>query len=161
MAVETDNGKAADYEQVRNARIEENRRRMQELGLLNLAKEVSREVSDVRKKRHRPQTEKKPPPVSTPAPARRSSRLQNATPVSYAELPNWHGKEETTHNPEIYTEQHEKLLGSYESEWVLFEDGYGPDGNRIYDAVKGKTCHQCSVKDNKCELVNNCVGNIT
>lgn len=44
---------------------------------------------------------------------------------------------------EIYTEEHERLLGNTEKTWVLFVDGYGNDGNRIYDPVKGKTCHQC------------------
>lgn len=45
--------------------------------------------------------------------------------------------------PEIYTEEHEKLLGHTERCWTLFEDGYGKDGKRIYDSVRGKTCHQC------------------
>ena len=45
--------------------------------------------------------------------------------------------------PEIYTEEHEKLLGPCEQDWELFKDGFGPDGNRIYDSAIGKTCHQC------------------
>lgn len=45
--------------------------------------------------------------------------------------------------PEMYTEEHEKLLGTYENEWVLFVDGYDSNHNRIYDQVTGKTCHQC------------------
>ena len=45
--------------------------------------------------------------------------------------------------PEIYTEEHEKLLGPCEQNWELFKDGFGPDGNRIYDSAIGKTCHQC------------------
>ena len=45
--------------------------------------------------------------------------------------------------PEIYTEEHEKLLGNTEKTWTLFVDGYGRDGKRIYDPVRGKTCHQC------------------
>ena len=45
--------------------------------------------------------------------------------------------------PEIYTQEHEKLLGHTERSWTLFEDGYGKDGKRIYDSVRGKTCHQC------------------
>lgn len=44
---------------------------------------------------------------------------------------------------EIYSEEHEKLLGSTEKSWALFVDGYGKDGKRIYDPVRGKTCHQC------------------
>jgi hypothetical protein len=45
--------------------------------------------------------------------------------------------------PEFYTEEHEKLLGNTEKSWTLFVDGYGKDGRRIYDRVRGKTCHQC------------------
>lgn len=45
--------------------------------------------------------------------------------------------------PEVYTEEHEKLLGSTELSWTPFVDGYGKDGKRIYDPIKGKTCHQC------------------
>lgn len=45
--------------------------------------------------------------------------------------------------PEVYTEEHAKLLGKTERSWTFFVDGYGEDGRRIYDPVKGKTCHQC------------------
>lgn len=45
--------------------------------------------------------------------------------------------------PEIYTEEDEKLLGSAKSEWRLFVDGYDSKGVRMYDTVLGKTCHQC------------------
>lgn len=48
--------------------------------------------------------------------------------------------------PEIYTEEHEKLLGNTERSWTLFVDGYDKDGKRIYDPLKGKTCHQCRYK---------------
>jgi len=46
-------------------------------------------------------------------------------------------------NPEVYTEEHEELLGDCESTWELYVDGYDEDGNRIYDPIKGETCHQC------------------
>lgn len=69
------------------------------------------------------------------------------TPVSYVELkPVKKGKSllvEEGSKPECYTEEHEKLLGSTEKSWTLFVDGYGKDGKRIYDQVRGKTCHQC------------------
>ena len=81
-------------------------------------------------------------------------RLKNGTPVSYSEVEL--GKKskvavcddedllgEVDSRPEIYTEKHEKLLGSTEKGWTLFVDGYGSDGKRIYDQVKGQTCHQC------------------
>ena len=31
-------------------------------------------------------------------------------------------------------------------EWDLFVDGYRADGTRIYDSVRGQTCHQCRQK---------------
>lgn len=81
-------------------------------------------------------------------------RLKSGTPVSYSEVEI--GKKnkvalyddedlvfEVGSRPEIYTEEHEKLLGSTEKSWTLFVDGCGRDGKRIYDQFKGKTCHQC------------------
>jgi cell division cycle-associated protein 7 len=44
---------------------------------------------------------------------------------------------------EFYTEEHKKLLGSCEAPWTPFMDECKKDGTRIYDHVKGKTCHQC------------------
>lgn len=81
----------------------------------------------------------------------RVSRLQNVTPVSYSEVPP--KKDEFKKNgrvvieqgakPEVYSEEHEKLLGNTDKPWTLFVDGVGKDGKRIYDSVHGKTCHQC------------------
>lgn len=74
------------------------------------------------------------------------------TPVSYVEVDRVKkGKSlkdedillEEGSKPELYTEEHEKLLGNTEKSWTLFVDGYGKDGRRIYDQVRGKTCHQC------------------
>lgn len=78
--------------------------------------------------------------------------MQNATPVSYSEMyltkkDKALDKEgimlEEGAKPEIYSEEHEKLLGNTDKSWTLFVDGYGKDGKRIYDQVRGKTCHQC------------------
>jgi cell division cycle-associated protein 7 len=78
--------------------------------------------------------------------------LKNAEPVSYSEL---HTKTEKGSKvvksgfieegakEEVYTEDHEKLLGTCQIAWTLFVDGYDKDGKRIYDQVRGKTCHQC------------------
>lgn len=80
------------------------------------------------------------------------NRLQNVTPVTYAEMRVVKkGKSlkdedivlEEGSKPELYTEEHEKLLGNTERSWTLFVDGCGKDGKRIYDPVSGKTCHQC------------------
>lgn len=73
------------------------------------------------------------------------------TPVSYSEVHlSKKGSFETEaellsegSKPEIYTEEHEKLLGDTNMSWTLFVDGYGKDGKRIYDPIRGKTCHQC------------------
>lgn len=79
-------------------------------------------------------------------------RLHNSTPVNYTEAPVTKKEEslevydllrEKGSKPEFYTDEDEKLLGSTEMSWALFVDGYGKDGKRIYDPVRGKTCHQC------------------
>lgn len=72
-------------------------------------------------------------------------------PVSYSEVPakkfecEDNGKVviEAGAKPEVYTEEHAKLLGNTEKSWTLFVDGCGKDGKRIYDSTQGKTCHQC------------------
>ncbi|MBA0803113.1 hypothetical protein Gohar_013361 [Gossypium harknessii] len=93
-------------------------------------------------------------------------RLQNTTPGIYSEAVSAK-KEELFEDvelkigkSEVYTEAHERLLGNTERSWTLFVDGYGRDGRRIYDSVKGKTCHQCRQKTlghrtncSKCNMV--------
>nr|GMC50776.1 Cell division cycle-associated 7-like protein [Ipomoea batatas]GMC95142.1 Cell division cycle-associated 7-like protein [Ipomoea batatas] len=133
MVGEEDNGeihtqkqkKASEYEQSREERIKENLERMRKLGIFDLSLKF---------------------------------KLQNASPVSYSEMPL--GKSAKSlcvddedllkgaggSRPEIYTEEHEKLLGSTDMSWDLFVDGYGKDGKRIYDPFRGKTCHQCRQK---------------
>lgn len=53
---------------------------------------------------------------------------------------------------EIYSEKHEKLLGSTDKAWTLFVDGCGADGKRIYDPFRGKTCHQCRFRFIYCDF---------
>lgn len=43
---------------------------------------------------------------------------------------------------EFYTEEHEKLLGDCEAKWTLNMDGFGEDGERLYNP-DGQPCHQC------------------
>lgn len=78
--------------------------------------------------------------------------MQNVTPVTYREEERPKKSKRSDYKdfrlqegskPEVYTDEHEKLLGNTERSWTLFVDGYGADGKRIYDPVKGKTCHQC------------------
>lgn len=45
--------------------------------------------------------------------------------------------------PEVYTEEHEKVLGDSKTTWTLLVDGYDGEGERIYDQYLGKSCHQC------------------
>ncbi|KAA8547258.1 hypothetical protein F0562_003878 [Nyssa sinensis] len=143
------------YEQFRAERIKENLDRMQKLGILDLSLKLK---SLKPTPKNSPSYRKTPQHLSQLPPSgaiRRSSRLQNATPVSYSEehlakretfLEGEHDFPRECSKPEVYTEEHEKLLGNTERSWTLFVDGYGKDGRRIYDQVKGKTCHQCRQK---------------
>ncbi|RAL40171.1 hypothetical protein DM860_008311 [Cuscuta australis] len=143
----------SEYEHFREERIKENLERMRKLGIFDLSlrfKSIKPNICS--KSRKTPQIPSSPLP--SPLPARRSSRLQNATPVSYSEIPlGKRGKSLDIEDDllagskaEVYTEEHEKLLGSTEMSWTLFVDGCGKDGKRIYDPVTGKTCHQCRQK---------------
>ncbi|GAB4847034.1 hypothetical protein Ancab_026046 [Ancistrocladus abbreviatus] len=148
---------ASEYEQSREQRIKENLERMQKLGIVDLS--LKFKSFNIPKRTPKEPSLNKTPSKSSPFPStgplRRSSRLQNATPVSYSEVEVKKGRSlvdegdvliEKGARPEFYTEEHDKLLGSCEMSWTLFEDGCGPDGKRIYDSVKGKTCHQCRQK---------------
>ncbi|KAF8676352.1 hypothetical protein HU200_047053 [Digitaria exilis] len=156
-----------DYELERAARIRENMERMQKLGILDLAQSLTTSAAagasgrGSGKGRWRrkplepgsvPEAKVKPAP---PPPSRRSARLKSVEPVSYCEI---QPKKEKDHEggrtellevgakEEIYTEEHEKLLGTCNTPWTLFVDGYDKDGKRIYDQVRGQTCHQCRQK---------------
>ncbi|KAL5714437.1 hypothetical protein ACHQM5_016401 [Ranunculus cassubicifolius] len=151
------------YEQCREKRIRENMERMQKLGLFDLSSKLNSEICSPKRSLRRIFQRKtsQSSPLDSSLPPRRSSRLQNGTPISYSENPEPKGTRKkgvrrvrdcgepwvgTGRKPEIYTEEHEKLLGTCESTWTLFVDGIGPDGRRVYDQVKGKTCHQCRQK---------------
>ncbi|KAG4993465.1 hypothetical protein JHK86_030292 [Glycine max] len=143
----------SEYELSREQRIRENRERMGKLGIFDLSLTLKLNNKNKRSySSHKPQT---PPSLpNSSVPVRRSSRLQNVTPVSYSEVPP--KKDEFKKNgrvvieqgakPEVYSEEHEKLLGNTDKPWTLFVDGVGKDGKRIYDSVHGKTCHQCRQK---------------
>ncbi|CAJ1929808.1 unnamed protein product [Sphenostylis stenocarpa] len=146
------------YELSREQRIRENRERMGKLGIfdLSLALKLHNNTKSCPPSRsyssHKPKT---PPTSLNPsAPVRRSSRLKNVTPVSYSEVPVKKAELvdrgrvviEEGAKPEVYTDEHQKLLGNTQKPWTLFVDGCGKDGKRIYDSVRGKTCHQCRQK---------------
>ncbi|KAI4295606.1 hypothetical protein L6164_035632 [Bauhinia variegata] len=156
------------YEQSRDLRIKENQERMQKLGLLDLSLKLKSETRS-----HKITLPKKKTTDSTSLsnqPSRRSSRLKTMAPVDYSESRKTGEKHRKSPKnieiiipegtePEVYTEEHETLLGDCETAWELYADGFDEDGNRIYDSEKGQTCHQCRQKTlgmhtycSKCEL---------
>ncbi|KAK6128911.1 hypothetical protein DH2020_037350 [Rehmannia glutinosa] len=152
--MEKEDVKISEYELTREERIKENRERMQKLGIFDLSLKL-KDLKPTPKRAYHRKTPLDQSPLPPSGPVRRSSRLQNSTPVSYCEVPMT--KKENSLNdddfrreegskPEVYTDEHEKLLGNTEKSWTLFVDGCGKDGKRIYDPVKGKTCHQCRQK---------------
>ncbi|GAB2279691.1 hypothetical protein Dimus_014333 [Dionaea muscipula] len=164
----------SEYELSREQRIKENLERMQKLGIVDLslrlkADSISKKVA----KRNSPFGKRSPlgSPLPSSGPIRRSSRLKNVTPVSYSEVHPMNKDNGSLGNddgvflergakPEIYTVEHEKLVGATERNWTLFVDGYDSNRRRIYDPVRGKTCHQCRQKTlglrthcSKCQMV--------
>ncbi|KVI02654.1 cell division cycle-associated protein 7-like [Cynara cardunculus var. scolymus] len=151
---------SSDYEKCREERIKQNLERMQKLGIYDLSLKLRSIKPNTNRKNNKPLStnqNKTPnrciPPLPSSVPARRSSRLQNTPTVSYTEaVKSKKDKDENDHlirensRPEVYTEEHEKRLGDAKMEWTLFVDGYGKDGKKIYDQVRGKTCHQCRQK---------------
>ncbi|MCO5558592.1 hypothetical protein L7F22_012177 [Adiantum nelumboides] len=146
---------ATDYEQLRNARVGENQKRMQALGLADLSRSLSSTplLDDSKQARKKPRVfaEYNPKPPLNNAVRRRSSRLLGTTLPCYTEVTTVKELDVAVADsrqmqPEVYTEEHEKLLGSWSQEWELFKDGCAADGTRIYDSVRGKTCHQCRQK---------------
>ncbi|KAL0726219.1 hypothetical protein Bca4012_022312 [Brassica carinata] len=161
------------YEKCREERIKENLQRMQNLGIMDLSLKLKSETRPAKRRYTkaadsnpdlRSSTRNTPPPLQLSVSTRRSSRLKNASPVTYFEEPEKKGKAskevvlwlgEGGERPEIYTDEHEKLLGNTERTWELFVDGYAPDGKRIYDPVRGKTCHQCRYGEHVLETLEN------
>ncbi|GFP80949.1 cell division cycle-associated 7-like protein [Phtheirospermum japonicum] len=156
--------KISDYELSREERIKENRERLQKLGIFDLSIKLNALSRPNPKRSYQKKTPLFQSPLPPSGPVRRSSRLQNSTPVSYCEvqvakkeksLNDDDFRREVGSKPEVYTDEHEKLLGSIEKSWTLFVDGYGIDGKRIYDPVRGKTCHQCRYGENVLEANEN------
>ncbi|KAL3651905.1 hypothetical protein CASFOL_004907 [Castilleja foliolosa] len=147
VEIEGVDGNKVEYEESRAQRIKENAEKMKSFGLFDLSKNLK--VCPSKPKR-------KLKPESTPSndPPRRSSRLKELPPVSYIEkrIPKKSVEEnveihiEEGKNPEIYTEDDKELLGDSKAVWELYVDGFDEDGQRMYDPVDGKTCHQCRQK---------------
>ncbi|KAF4391567.1 hypothetical protein G4B88_030718, partial [Cannabis sativa] len=148
---------ASGYEQSRDLRIKENKERMNKFGILHLSHKLKSEIAPRKRlSRHPSETKKTQTLPSSSGSPRRSSRLKTLDKVSYVELrpKRTKGSSESDEirirdglNPEIYTEEHEKLLGDCKNTWTLLVDGYGEDGKRIYDEVNGETCHQCRLHE--------------
>eukprot|EP00897_Mesotaenium_endlicherianum_P008432 jgi/Mesen1/7617/ME000004S07887 len=158
------NGHLTQYEELRAQRILENKRRLADLGIEKLAQQVvavSKAANGTsRKVRHYTTASMRPPLLG---PRRRSTRLEGVEPRQYKE--GSRRQEERAHaevsrrrtragplvyptgpREETYTEEHVQQLGDCREPWVLFVDGLGSDGKRLYDSVNGKTCHQCRQK---------------
>ncbi|KAL3700957.1 hypothetical protein R1sor_018979 [Riccia sorocarpa] len=154
-----------EYEKERNRILDENRKRMQELGLSNLSQHLSpayRTKVNMKSGLQAVQKNKQKKEAALQAGfvPRRSARREGRKAPDYKDL--FKVKEEpqevktrqrrevksiSVRKPdEAYTEEHINSLGSYTEEWTLFQDGYSADGVRIYDPVQGKTCHQCRQK---------------
>ncbi|CAI8618361.1 unnamed protein product [Vicia faba] len=148
---------SSHYEQIREQRMKENAERMQKLGLLNLSLKLKKTPRAYVKKIASPTNQSE----------RRSSRLMTVPRVNYSFMRQQNSSDENEAviyiaegtEPEVYTEEHEKLLGDCKTDWELYVDGYDEDGDRIYDLTKGEKCHQCRLISisqmtscNKCEL---------
>nr|GMC60946.1 cell division cycle-associated 7-like protein [Ipomoea batatas] len=138
--------------------------RMKKLGLPELSKKLKPEIPNPKgSDKHKPPSHKKPP--STDEPPRRSSRLKTMSPVNYSERreASKGGKVAKDveicipegEKPELYTKEHERVLGDSKNSWSLYEDGYDEDGQRIYDPDFGKSCHQCRYGENVIEVNEN------
>ncbi|KAM3289627.1 cell division cycle-associated 7-like protein [Capsicum chacoense] len=147
-------GAPGDYEKQRAERIKENKERLHKLGILELTKKIK--TANAPSKKLTPRITRSPAAALSTDPPRRSFRLKDKPPVSYKEqrIPKADkiSSEDVEidipegENPEVYTEEHEKLLGDYKNAWILYVDGYDEDGQRIYDPDNGKSCHQCRQK---------------
>ncbi|KAL0448279.1 UNVERIFIED_CONTAM: Cell division cycle-associated 7-like protein [Sesamum latifolium] len=165
VVVGGENANRTTYEESRAQRIKENTERMKSLGIFDLSKNLKPPSSSSSSSLRKPKITS----TSSNHPPRRSSRLKDMPRVSYSENkpPKKEGsvKDVEIHipegeKPEIYTDEHQKLLGDSKAVWTLWVDGYDEDGQRIYDPVEGKTCHQCRQKTlghhtecSKCEMV--------
>ena len=144
------------YEAERAARIEENKRRMLSLGILQSANALADAANAERAAARNARADAAAANggykrrIERPAVKRRSGRLSGAAPKDYSPEIDPSGTNrdlwEPTYNEERYTVAHKEALGTSNKAWTLFVDGYDAKGNRIYDPVRGATCHQCRQK---------------
>ena len=135
-------------------RIEENKARMSQLGLSETLADIQNALGPqpqrnkrVRHRRGEEPARKGKQSADIDQPRRRSGRVQGQPPELWEEAikEDWRPSAED-YEEELYTLQHVNALGTFTKPWTLFVDGYDAKGNRMYDKVGGKTCHQCRQK---------------
>ena len=146
------------YEAERAARIEANKARMRDLGILDATarlRATDAAAAALRAAVRAARTPKGSDADGNPAyrvadraakPAvatRRSGRLSGASPDDAATTTRTTDRDDDVdRNPETYSPAQVAALGSATKTWTLFVDGYDANGNRIYDSAIGATCHQ-------------------
>lgn len=161
-------GEMTAYEAERAARIAANNARMSELGILTHARSLVESATttrlDARSARANARIgagkygrrERNATSAPSDRLTRRSSRLTGVAPADYRECDatlaacdKSVARDLAPPPPravEEYTQAHKAALGTARKAWTLFVDGYDGSGNRVYDAVRGKCCHQCRQK---------------
>ncbi|DBB01870.1 hypothetical protein WJX77_007017 [Trebouxia sp. C0004] len=151
-----------EYEVLRQQRIADNRKRMDQLGLQKMS-QVLVETSKVRRAPAKPRVAAARNAASADLiaiPARRSTRAQGKPAPNYNESAldladrvisrkgrkPFLGEVRATSVQEQYTQEDIALLGDYKEPWELFVDGTDATGKRVYDKLNGMTCHQCRQK---------------
>ncbi|KAL8108698.1 hypothetical protein AgCh_024965 [Apium graveolens] len=162
----------SDYEKKRLERIKENKERLEKLGILALANNLKPLPKPNKRLKPTPSANPHSSParrssrltaaervdysekrisaqyVLIPVPEKKK---RGSIRVSKSRIGRKHSDDEEicikkSFNPEVYTEEHERLLGDCKMVWDLDVDGYDEDGQRIYDQFEGKHCHQCRQK---------------
>nr|GMC60944.1 cell division cycle-associated 7-like protein [Ipomoea batatas] len=127
--------------------------RMKKLGLPELSKKLKPEIPNPKgSDKHKPPSHKKRPLLMNPldAPLERREASKGGKVAKDVEICIPEGEK-----PELYTKEHERVLGDSKNSWSLYEDGYDEDGQRIYDPDFGKSCHQCRYGENVIEVNEN------
>lgn len=159
-----------DYEKMRVQRIKENKEKLEKMGILALANNLKPKPTPPSKPKPKPPSTsparrssrltaadrvdysekslKSAQYVLIPVPEKEK---RGSVRVPKSKKGRKHSDDDEvcikeSFNPEVYTEEHQQLLGDCKMVWDLDVDGYDEDGLRIYDQFEGKHCHQCRQK---------------
>ncbi|KAI3467962.1 hypothetical protein Pfo_024625 [Paulownia fortunei] len=141
---------STEYERVRARRIKENMEKMRQLGIniINPRTRILKNEASIKSLNKKQPTQSHH--LHPSMPRRASSRLKkkkmmSEVPALGDEICRDEGKVKAQEENfgEVYTFEHEKLLGDCNSPWPLFDDD---NIKRLYDSVNGTTCHQCRQK---------------